>query len=76
MGVELLNGIEGPPAYSPQSNSEYHNDYHGSQTTGANLRGQKGNSPDRRLRSQNDAKWIRKSNCGDSQDVGLEAAII
>ena len=50
--------------------------YLGSQTAGDNLRGQKGNSPDRRLRSQNDAKWIRKSNCGDSQDVGLEAAII
>ena len=76
MGVELLNGIGGLPAYPPQSNSEYHDDYHGSQTTGENLRGQKGNSPDRRLRSPNLAKLLRKLNCSDSQDVGLEAAII
>ena len=50
--------------------------YLGSQTAGDKLRGRKGNSPDRRLRSPNDAKWLRKSNCCDSQDVGLEAAII
>ncbi len=76
MGVELLNGIGGLPAYPPQLNSEYRSDYHGSQTTGANLRGQKGNSPDRQLRSPNLAELLRKSNCINSQDVGLEAAII
>ncbi len=76
VGVELLNGIGGPPAYPPQSNSEYHDDYRGSQTTGEKLRGQKGNSPDRRLRSPNPAKLLRKLNCINSQDVGLEAATI
>ena len=76
MGVELLNGIGGPPAYPPQSNSEYHRDYPGSQTMGANLRGQKGNSPDRQLRSLNSAKLLRKLGYYNSQDVGLEAAII
>ena len=60
MGVELLNGIGGLPAYPPQLNSEYHRDYPGSQTMGDNLRGQKGNSPDRQLRSLNSAKLLRK----------------
>jgi len=43
---------------------------------GANLRGQKGNNPDRQLRSQNFTKLLRMSICSDSQDVGLEAATI
>ena len=49
--------------------------YRGSKTTGDNLRGQKGNSPDRQLRSQNIAQWKRKCSGKDSQEVGLEAAI-
>ena len=40
------------------------------------LHGQKGNSPDRQLRSQNQSKWQRKWSSENSQDVGLEAAII
>ena len=76
MGVELLNEIGGLPAYPSQLNSEYHNAYRGSQTTRAKPRGQKGNSPDRQLRSLNLAKLLRKLDCGNSQDVGLEAAII
>ena len=76
MGVELLNGIGGLPACPPQPNSEYHYDYPGSQTTGDNLRGQKGNSPDRQLRSLNSAKLLRKLGHKNSQDVGLEAATI
>jgi hypothetical protein len=48
----------------------------GSQSVGDNIHGQKGNNPDRQLRSRICAKFIRKSNCIDSQDVGLEAAII
>ncbi len=76
MGVELLNETRGLPDYLHQSNSEYHNDYPGSQTTRNNLRGQKGNNPDRRLRSLRSAKCVRKLNCEDSQDVGLEAATI
>ena len=38
------------------------------------IHGQKGNSPDRQLRSLNYAKWKKKCNCEDSQEVGLEAA--
>ena len=76
MGVELLNGDWGPPAYQPQPNSEYYQTYLGSQSVGDNLHGQEGNNPDRQLRSQSFAKFLRKLNCGDSQDVGLEAATI
>ncbi len=43
---------------------------------GDNLHGQEGNNPDRQLRSQSFAKFLRKSNCCNSQDVGLEAATI
>ncbi len=43
---------------------------------GDKVRGQEGNNPDRQLRSQSSAKFLRKSNCIDSQDVGLEAATI
>ena len=47
-----------------------------SETAGAKLRRQKGNSPDHQLRSLKDAECQRKSVRPDSQDVGLEAAII
>ena len=47
-----------------------------SETAGAKLRRQKENNPDHQLRSQTTAKFERKSECRDSQDVGLEAAII
>ncbi len=47
----------------------------GSQTTGDKIRGRKGKSPDRQLRSLNTTKWERKCNGEDSQEVGLEAAI-
>ena len=49
-GVELLNETRGLPDYRPQSNSEYRSDYPGSERTGANVRAQKGNNPDRQLR--------------------------
>jgi hypothetical protein len=75
-GVELLNGIRGPPAYLPQPNSEYRKDYLRSQTVGDNVHSQEGNNPDRQLRSPSLAKFIRKLDCRDSQDVGLEAATI
>ena len=60
-GVELLNETQGPPAYCLQSNSEYRDDYPGSETAGDNLRGQKGNNPARLLRSQISAECIRMS---------------
>ena len=76
MGVELLKGDVGLPAYTLLSNSEYHRDYLGSESARDNLRGQKGNNPDHLLRSPNGAQSLRKLNCCDSQDVGLEAATI
>ena len=75
-GVELLIGIGGLPVYPPLPNSEYCKDYLGSQSMGDNIRGQEGNNPDRQLRSQIHAELLRKSNCCDNQDVGLEAATI
>jgi hypothetical protein len=75
-GVELLNETWGLTAYRPQSNSEYREDYPGSESAGANVGGQKGNNPDRQLRSLSRAKCIRKFVFRDSQDVGLEAATI
>ena len=75
-GVELLKGDVGLPAYTPLPNSEYHRDYSGSESARDNLRGQKGNNPDRPLRSPSHAQFGRKLFCGDSQDVGLEAATI
>ena len=41
---------------------------------GDKIHGRKGKSPDRQLRSLNYAKWKRKYDCPDSQEVGLEAA--
>ena len=55
MGVELLKGDVGLPAYTLLPNSEYHRDYLGSESARDNLRGQEGNNPDRLLRSQNSA---------------------
>ena len=74
--VELLTGDVGLPAYTPLPNSECHSDYPGSESARDNLRGQNGNNRDRLLRSPNDAEFVRKLSCGDSQDVGLEAATI
>ena len=53
MGVELLKGDVGLPAYTLLPNSEYPRAYLGSESARDNLRGQKGNNPDRQLRSQN-----------------------
>ena len=75
-GVELLKGDVGLPAYTLLSNSEYFKDYLGSESARDNLRGQEGNNPDRLLRPPNHAQFGRKLSCGDSQDVGLEAATI
>ena len=43
---------------------------------GDKLHGRKGNNPDRPLRSPSQTQSQRKLECRDSQDVGLEAAII
>ena len=48
----------------------------GDRAPGANVRTQEGNNPDRQLRSLKRAKWETKWEGKNSQDVGLEAAII
>ena len=63
IGVELLKVDVGLPAYTLLPNSEYHRDYLGSESARDNLRGQKGNNPDRLLRSLNLAQFVRKSFC-------------
>ncbi len=50
-GGRALDETRGLPGYLLQPNSEYRRIDLGSQTAGANLRGQEGNNPDRRLRS-------------------------
>ena len=75
-GVELLKEDVGLPAYASLPNSEYLTAYIGSESARDNLRGQKGNNPDRLLRSLNSAQFGRKLLFCDSQDVGLEAATI
>ena len=74
IGGKALNGRGPVTGYRSQSNSECRYLMYGSQTTGAKVRGQEGKSPDRHLRSQNYAKWKRKCNGEDSQEVGLEEA--
>ena len=60
--------------YQVQPNSECRDTMHGSQAAADKGRGREGNSPDRQLRSPSRAKWERKSDCTDSQEVGSEAA--
>ena len=76
MEVELLDGVGGLPGYPRQPNSECHRPSCGSQSTSDNIRGQKENNPDHRLRPRISAEFERKLECRDSQDVGLEAATI
>ncbi len=49
---------------------------HGRHTAGANVRCEEGNNPDRQLRSLNIAQWETMWEGIDSQEVGLEAAIL
>ena len=48
----------------------------GDSAPGANVRTQEGNNPDRQLRSQSVIKCKTKWEGTDSQEVGLEAAIL
>ena len=63
-------------AYQLHANSEYPEVILGRHTAGANVRGQEGNNPDRQLRSRISAKWKTRWEGLDSQEVGLEAAIL
>ena len=74
-GGRALDGFGPFTGYQPQPNSECREMVHGSETTGDKVRGREGKSPDRRLRSLNRAKWEKKCDCKDIQEVGLEAAI-
>ena len=49
---------------------------HGRHTAGANVRREKGDNPDRQLRSPIPVKWETMWEGIDSQEVGLEAAIL
>ena len=76
MEVERLKGDVGLPAYTLLPNSECHRVYLGSESVRDNLHGQEGKNPDRLLRPPSSTQFGRKLFCGDSQDVGLEAATI
>ena len=52
-GGRALNGLGALKGYRIQPNFEYRKLQSGSQTAGAKIRSQKGNSPDRRLRPPN-----------------------
>ena len=58
------------------ANSEYQDVLHGRHTAGANVRREKGYNPDLQLRSQITAQWKTMWKGKDSQEVGLEAAIL
>jgi hypothetical protein len=52
-GGRALDGLGVRKFYRIQLNSEFSQSQCGSKTTGAKLRGRKGNNPDRQLRSLN-----------------------
>ena len=73
-GGRALVGLGPFTGYQTQINSECPTMLICSQTTGDKIRGRKGKSPDRQLRSLNTTQWKRKCDGKDSQEVGLEAA--
>ncbi len=75
-GGKALDGLGGVTACQTQSNSECHRSTYRSETACDKVRGQEGNSPDQQLRSRNAAQCEMKCRCKDSQEVGLEAAIL
>ena len=58
------------------ANSEYQKVLYRRHTAGANVRREKGNNPDPQLRSPIITEWKTKWEGTDSQEVGLEAAIL
>ena len=61
---------------NPWQTQNTEEEFYGRQTSGANVLCQEGNNPDRRLRSPSIVKWKTKWEGTDSQEVGLEAAIL
>ena len=76
MGVERCFCAGSVMEYQVDANCEYRKIRYRRQTAGANVRRQEENNPDRRLRSRRYVKWETMWEGIDSQDVGLEAAII
>jgi hypothetical protein len=75
-GYGTVNG-RGPDGLLPVRKPGSRRAAQGSQTVGEKLRGREGESPDRPVRSRSVAKCLgRSSRTGDSQEVGLEAAIL
>ena len=57
-GGRALNGLESPPGYQNQSNSEYLRSlYLSNQAASDKIRSREGNSPDHQLRCLNVIKW-------------------
>ena len=75
-GGRALNGLGLLQGYQTQPNSECHNPKCGRQTASDKIRSREGKSPDHQLRSLKCAKWERMWVHTDSQEVGLEAAIL
>ena len=70
-GGRALNGLESPPGYQNQSNSEFYgSQYHSNQAARDKLRSREGNSPDRQLRCLNTVKW---KGCDVAQTVRMLA---
>ena len=63
------------PGTNPNQTTNAVDMVHGSETAGDKVRSREGKSPDRRLRSPKVAKWEKRCDCKDIQEVGLEAAI-
>jgi CRP-like cAMP-binding protein len=75
-GGRALFGFGASAVTTPRQTANASNGIVVRETAGAKLRRPKGNSPDHRLRSPSSAECARGSVRPNSQDVGLEAAII
>ncbi len=70
-GGRALDGLETPPGYQNQSNSEFlESQYHRNQAARDKLRSREGNSPDHQLRCLNVVKW---KGCDVAQTVRMLA---
>ena len=70
-GGRALNGLESPPGYQNQSNSEYRRfQYQSNQAVGDKVHCREDNSPDHQLRCLNVIKW---KGCDVAQTVRMLA---
>src|SRR4029450_1811713 len=75
-GGRALNELGPIPGYETQSNSEYHEMKRGRELVRDKLHRRKGNTPDQQLRCRKGRLLERMWDYINSEDVGLEAAII